>query len=84
MEVSGVAGALIWLAAIVLLIVAVRRTHRQRRSGGVGSGAAGAIYGLLNDDKRKAVEIIVEHRAEAQDPEDRDGNLPDLATPKRP
>jgi hypothetical protein len=83
MEVSGVAGALVWLAAIVLLIVAVRRTRKHRRSGGVGSGAAGIVYDLLNEDKRKAVEIIVEHRAEAQDPEDRDGNLPDLATPRR-
>jgi hypothetical protein len=84
MEVSGVAGALVWLAAIVLLIAAIRRTRKQRRSGGVGSGAAGALYGLLNEDTRKAVEIIVEHRAEAQNPEDRDGNLPDLATPRRP
>ncbi|MBZ5559741.1 MAG: hypothetical protein LAO77_20940 [Acidobacteriia bacterium] len=84
MDVSGVAGALIWLAAIVLLVVAVRRTRKQRRRGGVGSGAAGIVYDLLNEDKRKAVEIIVEQRAEAQDPEDRDGNLPDLAKPKRP
>src|SRR5207249_2133004 len=29
-----------------------------------------------------AIELIVEHRAEAQDPEDRDGNLPDLVDPR--
>ena len=73
----------IWLIAIVLLMVAARRTRRQRRRGGVGSAAAGAIYGWLNEDKRKAVEIVVEGRAEARDPEDRDGNLPDLAGSKR-
>jgi hypothetical protein len=73
--------AVIWLVAIVLLLVAGRRTRAQRRRGGVGSAAAGAIYGWLNEDKRHAVEIVVEGRAEARDPEDRDGNLPDLAGP---
>jgi hypothetical protein len=71
--------ALIWLAAIVLLVVAVRRTRGQRRRGGVGSAAAGTVYDLLNEDKRNAVEIIVEERAAARDPEDKDGNLPELA-----
>ena len=42
---------------------------------------AGAIYDLLNEDRRKALEIIVEQRAEARDPEDKDGNLPDLEDP---
>jgi hypothetical protein len=72
----------IWLVAILLLILAVRN-RGQRRRGGVGTGAAGAVYDLLNEDKRHAVEIIAEHRAEARDSEDRDGNLPDLANPKR-
>ena len=71
--------ALIWLAGIVLLVIAVRRTQKQRRTGGVGSGAMGTVYDMLNEDKRKAVEIIVEQRAEARDPEDKDGNLPELA-----
>ena len=70
--------AVIWLVAIVL-IVAVAVQGRGKRSGRVGAAGAGAIYDMLNEEKRKAVEIIVEKRAEAQDPEDRDGNLPDLA-----
>ena len=41
------------------------------------------ILAILNEDKRNAVEIIVEGRAEARDPEDRDGNLPDLVAPRR-
>ena len=75
--------AAIWLAAIVLLILAVRKTRQQRRRGGVGTAAAGIVYDLLNEDKRNAVEILVEQRAEARDPEDKDGNLPDLVSPKR-
>ena len=39
---------------------------------------------MLNEDKRNALEIIVEQRAEARDPEDADGNLPDLENPARP
>jgi len=75
--------AAIWLVAIVLLVLAYRRTRGQRRRGGVGSAAAGAIYDWMNQDKRNAVEIIVEERAAARDPEDADGNLPDLAGEKR-
>ena len=76
-------GALIWLAAIVLLVLAVSKTRKQRRTGSVGSGAAGIVYDMLNEDKRHAIEIIVEERAEARDPEDKDGNLPELAGRKR-
>jgi hypothetical protein len=74
--------AAIWLIAIVLLIAASRTRRRQRRRG-VGTAAAGTMYDWLNQDKRNAIEIIVEERAEARDPEDRDGNLPDLANPRR-
>jgi hypothetical protein len=73
----------IWLIAIVLLLAAHRRMRKRRGRGRVGAAGAGAIYGWLNEDKRKAVEIVVEGRAEARDPEDRDGNLPDLAKPRR-
>ena len=75
--------AAIWLVTVALLVLAYRRTRSQRRRGGVGSAAAGSVYGLLNEDKRNAVEIIVEERAGARDPEDRDGNLPELIAPER-
>jgi hypothetical protein len=48
-----------------------------------GAGAYGAVYDLLNQDKRNAIELIVEDKAGARDPEDADGNLPDLEKPKR-
>jgi hypothetical protein len=73
--------ALVWLLAIVAVIVAFSRRRRMRSR--VGSAAAGSIYGMLNEDKRNAVEVVVEERAGARDPEDRDGNLPDLEDPKR-
>jgi hypothetical protein len=74
--------AAVWVVVIVLLIVAVGKTRGQRRRGGIGTAAAGSIYDMLNEDKRNAVEVIVEERAAARDPEDKDGNLPDLDHPK--
>jgi hypothetical protein len=78
---GGPIGAVVWVVAIVVVSLLFLR-HRRRR-GRIGAGAAGAVYGMLNEDKRNAVEIVVEERAGARDPEDRDGNLPDLETPKK-
>jgi hypothetical protein len=33
---------------------------------------------LMDDNRRAAIEIIIEERTGERDPEDRDGNLPDL------
>ena len=53
--------------------------------GGVTVGAAGAgvVHDGLNGDERTAVGIVVQWSAGAQDPEDRDGNLEELARPRR-
>jgi hypothetical protein len=74
--------AIVWLVAAVLVIFIVSMRTRQRRRGGLGSAAVGSVYDMLNEDKRNAVEIIVEDRAGERDPEDRDGNLPDLSNPR--
>ena len=71
--------ALIWLVAAVLVIAIVWKRRTQARRGGLGSAAVGSVYDMLNEDKRHAVETVTEGRAEARDPEDKDGNLPDLA-----
>jgi hypothetical protein len=71
--------AIVWVAVIVAVIVLFSRRRRNH----VGPAAAGSIYDMLNEDKRNAVEIVVEERAAARDPEDRDGNLPDLEKPTR-
>jgi archaellum component FlaF (FlaF/FlaG flagellin family) len=76
MEPSGVA-AIIWVVALVMVGLLFRSQRGRRKR--VGAAAAGAIYDMLNEDRRNAIEIIVEEKAAACDPEDRDGNLPDLA-----
>ena len=75
----GSVNAIVW--AVVIVAVTLVFSRQRRRRGRVGAGAAGSVYDMLNEDKRKAVEIVVEERAGARDPEDRDGNLPDLEDP---
>jgi hypothetical protein len=79
------ARALLWLGVVFAIIVVIWRAGRRPHKGGgrrthrPGAGAYGAVYDLLNEDKRKAIEIIVEQRAEARDPEDAEGDLPNLS-----
>ena len=78
---GGPYGAVVWVLAIVVIAILFARQRRRRRR--VSAGTVGTVYDWLNEDKRHAVEIIVEERAEARDPEDRDGNLPELEHPRR-
>jgi hypothetical protein len=81
---GGPFGAIVWVVVLVVFaLLVLRRKRGARRYRRAGPGTAGAVYGLLNEDRRKAVEIIVEERAAARDPEDKDGNLPDLEDPRR-
>jgi hypothetical protein len=68
-------------AVIVLLmlwlVIGAWRLRRRRVT--IGPAAAAMMHELLNDDRRAAIEIILEERAGERDPEDRDGNLPELA-----
>lgn len=73
---------LIWASLLVALLVAAAwRLHRRR--GRIGPGAIGALNEMLNDEKRRAVQVLVEKRAEQQGPEVPGGNLPDLEAPNR-
>lgn len=60
-----------WLGVLIGIGAVVMAVARRRRGGGggVGSAAAGAFYDLLQEDKRNALETIVEDRAAARDPE---------------
>jgi hypothetical protein len=69
------------LALLLLFVGAARRSRRRRHA---GSGAGGMVYDLLNQDRRNALELIVEEKAEARDAEDADGNLPELERPSGP
>lgn len=77
--------AILWLVVLAGIVTLIARGGRARgrssRGPGIGSAAVGTVYDMLNEDKRNAVEIIVEGRAEARDPEHADGNLPDLEHP---
>jgi hypothetical protein len=68
---------IVWGAVVlVFMVVLVASVWRKRRGGhtpGPGPGASGAIYDLLNQDKRNAIELIVEEKAGIRDPEDAEG-----------
>jgi hypothetical protein len=76
MAFEGIAGIVIFA---LIAVVAIRRVVTRRGRSSIGPGAAGSVYDWMNQDKREALAIVVEERAEARDPEDADGNLPDLA-----
>jgi hypothetical protein len=60
-----------WLVLIAGVVVVFARL--RRRKGRIGPGASGSIHDMINEDKRRALEIIAEERAEARDPETADG-----------
>ena len=55
-DVETYGGAAIWLVMMVLAGFAFFRAKTRRRH--IGSGAAGAVYGMMSEEKRKAVEIV--------------------------
>ena len=65
------------LLIAVWLMVGAWRLRRKRVT--VGPAAGAMMTELLDDQRRAAVEIVLEERAAARDPEDKDGNLPELA-----
>jgi hypothetical protein len=69
------------ITLVALLAAAIWRLSRRRSH--IGPGATGTVHDMLSQDRRKAIELIVEERAEERDPETADGNLPELETPKR-
>lgn len=75
---SGPVAAVVWVLVVLGFVVAiVTAALGKRRNGGggstIGAAATGAIYDLLNQDKRNAIELIVEDKAAARDPESADG-----------
>jgi len=67
----------VWGVVLLVLVVAGRalvggRDGEYRGSSSPGVGAFGAVYDLLNEDKRNAIELIVEDRAAERDEEHAD------------
>jgi hypothetical protein len=75
---------LVVVLGVLFLAFRVFAHDRRGRTFGVGPGAAGTIYDMLNEDKRKAIEIIVEGRAEHRDPETADDKPPPNVRKLRP
>jgi hypothetical protein len=71
------AEVVVWAAVIAIFIIvggvsAYQNRGGRRPSSGRGPAAAGTIYDFLNQDKRNAIELIVEEKAAARDPETAD------------
>ena len=56
-DVETLGGAIIWLVMMTLAGFAFYRAKTRRKH--IGSGAAGSVYDMMNEDKRKAIEIVV-------------------------
>jgi hypothetical protein len=65
MEPTELIGVSIWVVMILLGGFAVYRV-RTRRSH-IGAAAAGTIYDIVQDEKRKAIEVVVADQAAARD-----------------
>ena len=65
MEPTQIVGAAMWLVMVVLAGFALYRVKTRRSH--IGSAAAGTIYDIVQDEKRKAIEIIVADKAAARD-----------------
>ena len=76
--------ALAVILGVLFLAIRVFARDRRGRTFGVGPGAAGTVYDMLNEDKRKAIEIVVEGRAGYRDPETADDLPPPTVRKPRP
>ena len=72
------AGLVVWLVFGVW-----RLTRRGGKRFAPGTAMLASMDALFDDTRRAAVEVIVEERTGERDPEDKDGNLPQLAGPRR-
>tara|TARA_B100000029_G_C16822422_1_gene684688 strand:+ start:228 stop:473 length:246 start_codon:yes stop_codon:yes gene_type:complete len=70
----------IWGLTIWLLVGAYRLRKRRVT---LGPGASAMMDKIHNTEQQAAMEIIVEEKTGYTDPEDADGNLPDLENPDR-
>lgn len=66
--------SLVILMVIAYLAFSVWRLRKKRSL--PGPSAAGMMHEVLNDERRAAIEIIVEEKTGYRDPEDRDGSPP--------
>ena len=73
-DVETLGGVIIWGVTMVLAGFAFYRAKTRRKH--IGAGAAGAVYGMMNEDRRKAIEVVAEDKAAARDFEHADDDDP--------
>jgi hypothetical protein len=64
-EGSPVVGGFVWVVVVVLCGFVYWRMKTRRRH--IGSAGAGTVYDMISEEKRNAVEIVVEGKAAARD-----------------
>jgi len=82
MDLSPVTVGMLGVAVLLILFrlslsskAAKKARRRGMFHGGPGAGASGAFHEMLNEDKRRAIEIILEEKAEARDAETADDTI---------
>ena len=61
---------LVWTAGALVVVVLILLSRRARRHGGaLRGGVVGSLYEWQNKDKQRALDLIVEGKAEARRPE---------------
>jgi hypothetical protein len=79
------AAELVWCGGALVLVAIVLVSRRARRHGGAWrAGVVGAMYEWQNKDKQRALDLIVERKAEARRPEHPDDTVPDPQNPPAP
>jgi hypothetical protein len=74
----------VWAVGLVILVLVIVISRRARRHGGsFRAGVVGSIYDMQNQDKQRALDVIVEGKAAETRPEYPDGDLPQLENPNR-
>ena len=74
--------SLIFIGLVLWMVVGIWRIRTKRSR--PGSALTSSMEMLFDDSRRAAVEVIVEERTGERDPEDKDGNLPDLEGSGKP
>jgi hypothetical protein len=78
------AAVVTWLGGFLILVLIVALKRRARRHGGaLRAGVVGATYEWQNQDKQRALDVVVENKAAERRPEYPNGNLPELQSPNR-
>ena len=75
MDPTELVSAAIWFAMIVLGGFVLYRLKTRRSH--IGSAAAGTVYDIMQEDKRKAIAVVVSDKAAAHDFEHADDDNKD-------